>query len=110
MRSRRAQTTRKARAATSVWKTQRGPRARLFVPRDSGLRSRVVSGAAGAGRGRGGRGEGFGRPAFNARWAGGTLAVCASKITTASWRVRSGGRAGRRTWGGQRQTGFGALR
>ena len=30
---------------------------------------------------------------------GGTRVACASKITTASWRARSGGRAGRRTWG-----------
>ena len=31
---------------------------------------------------------------------GGTRAACASKGTTASCYARSGGRAGRRTWGG----------
>ena len=32
---------------------------------------------------------------------GGTRAACASKSTTASWRARSGGRAGRHTSGGR---------
>ena len=37
---------------------------------------------------------------------GGTCVVCASNNTTASCGVRSGGRAGRRTWGGRRGTGL----
>ena len=40
----------------------------------------------------------------------GAYAACASNGTTASWRARSGGRAGRRTWGGRRQTRFGSWR
>ena len=35
--------------------------------------------------------------------------VCASKTTTASCGARSGGRAGRRTWGGRRRTIFGCM-
>ena len=42
------------------WKTKGGPRARVCVPRDGGLRARVVPGGAGEDFGRGGRGEQFG--------------------------------------------------
>ena len=37
----------------------------------------------------------------------GARVVCASNGTTAPWRAHSGGRAGRRTWVGRRQTGLG---
>ena len=45
-----------------------GPRARVRVPRDGGLRARVVLGGAGEDFGRGGRGEQFGNKALNERW------------------------------------------
>ena len=60
----------------------------------------------------GGAGEDFGRRARE-RWVmrggmrggrGGPRVVYASKVTTASCIARSGGRAGRRTWGGRRRT------
>ena len=41
---------------------------------------------------------------------GGIRAVCASKSTTASFCVRSAGRAGRRTWIGRRGSGIGVTR
>ena len=36
--------------------------------------------------------------------SGGTRAVCASNSTTASWRARSGGRAGGSTWAGRNES------
>ena len=41
---------------------------------------------------------------------GGRRVVCASRIITASCAVLSAGRAGKRTWVGQRRTGLGAMR
>ena len=45
------------------------------------------------------------------RWTrDGARVVCASNDTTASCGARSGGLAGRRTWGGRRRTSLGAWR
>ena len=49
------------------WKTKEGL-VRMCVPRDVGIRARVVPGGAGEDFGRGGRGEQFGPKVKNARW------------------------------------------
>ena len=62
------------------------------------FRACVVPGGAGEDFGRGGRRKTINKECQGGR--GGTRAACASNSTTASWRARSAGRAGRRTWGG----------
>ena len=74
-----------------------GPRARVRVPRDGGLHAHVSCLAeqakilfAEAEE------NNLGDKVMKRGGNGGTRAACASRSTTASWRVRSGGRAGRR--------------
>ena len=78
---------------------------RMCVPRDGGLRARVVLGGAGEDFGRGGRGEQFGRQV----WVrGGTVVRAAVRARVPRRRAcASGGRAGRTTWGGRRRTSSG---
>ena len=101
-RRRRAPRTRRARRATSArrpctGRRRRGSCAGVRVPRDGGICARVVSGGAGEDFGAEVEENNLGAKAFNERWARWhTCSLCEQNIT-ASWRVRSAGRAGRRT-------------
>ena len=104
--------TRRARRATSARRPSIGKRRRascgVLVPRDGGLRARVVLGGAGEDSGRGGRGEQFGT--LNRGLRGGRACSLCEQGTTASSRARSDGRAGRRTWAGRRLMRLGVTR
>ena len=92
-RSKRAPRTRRDRRAGSALTTvRRGPRARVRLPRGR-IRALVVPGGAGQDSRRGGNGFGL---------SGGTGG--SEQDTMASCSARSGGRVGRRTWGGRRTT------
>jgi len=106
-RSRSARTTRRGRRATSARRPSTGKQRRVSCAdaRAAGRRALCTSRAWRSRR------RFWSRRARRTIWMttglcrggiGGTRAAYASKSTTESWRARSGGRAGRRTWGGRR--------
>ena len=96
--------------ASLALENEGGPRARVLVPRDGGLRARVVSGGAGEDFMRRRLRRTIWEPTWNERWRGGARVACASNNTTALCGARSGGRAGRRIWVGRRTDGLGSMR